>query len=172
MEKFLFGYLSLVILLSAILAVFSKNAVRSVLWLLVLFLHQAVLFLTLQAEFIALVQIIVYAGAVLVLFLFVVYLLNLREELRIPKFLGSYPLAFVAVILFLTLALKSLADFKVPLQVGSLTPKLLLSEGHARLLGKHLFKEHILAFELAGILLLVAVLGAVVLVRRIREEEL
>ncbi|OAQ20891.1 NADH-quinone oxidoreductase subunit J family protein [Thermosulfurimonas dismutans] len=172
MEKVLFGYLALAILLSALFAIFSRNVVRSVLWLLVLFLHQSVLFLTLQAEFLAAIQIIVYAGAVLVLFLFVVYLINLREEIRLPKFLGSYPLAFIAVLSMLILAVAGLVGFVPAKTVGSLSPGAILKVGHTQILGEHLFREHILAFEIAGVLLLVAVLGAVVLVRRLREGEL
>ena len=172
MEKVLFGYLSLAILLSALFSIFSRNVVRSVLWLLVLFLHQSVLFLTLQAEFLAAVQIIVYAGAVLVLFLFVVYLINLREEIKLSKFLGSYPLAFVASFSFMVLALAGVLGFVPAKTVGNLSKEEILKIGHTQILGEHLFREHILAFEVAGVLLLVAVLGAVVLVRRLREGEL
>jgi len=169
MEKVLFGYLSMAMLVSALLAVFSRNAVKAVLWVLVMFLHQAVLFLTLQAEFLAAVQVIVYAGAVLVLFLFVIYMINLREELRLPRFLGTYPLAGLAVFGVLVLAAAGLSGYRPARAVGVLTPEALLKYGHARLLGEHLFREHLLAFEVAGVLLLVAVLGAVVLVRRSRE---
>ncbi len=172
MEKLLFGYLAFALLFTAMLAIFSRNVVRSVLWLLVMFLHQAVLFLTLQAEFLAAIQVIVYAGAVLVLFLFVVYLINLREEIRLPRFLGSYPLAFMAVFILLVLSGVALSGFSPSVRVGNLTPELLNKVGHTALLGEHLFRKHILAFEVAGVLLLVAVLGAVVLVRRIREGEL
>ncbi len=172
MEKVLFGYLALAILLSALFAVYAGNVIRSVLWLLVLFLHQAVLFLTLQAEFLAAVQIIVYAGAVLVLFLFVVYLINLREEVRLPRFLNSYPLAFLAAFGLLVAASIPLWKYQPTLRIGTLTPELILKEGHTQILGLHLFRDYLLAFEIAGVLLLVAVLGAVVLVRRIREGEL
>ncbi len=171
MEKVLFGYLAFAILASALLVVLSRHAVKAVLWGLVMFLHQAVLFLTLQAEFLAAIQILVYAGAVLVLFLFVIYLINLREELKWPKFLATYPLAFLVIFFFLVLAGAGISGFTPAPAKGILSAQALLSRGHARLLGEHLFREHILAFEAAGVLLLVAVLGAVVLVRRIREEE-
>ncbi|RUM87377.1 MAG: NADH-ubiquinone/plastoquinone oxidoreductase chain 6 [Thermodesulfatator sp.] len=169
MEKVLFGYLCIAMLGSALLAVFSRNAVKAVLWVLVMFLHQAVLFLTLQAEFLAVVQIIVYAGAVLVLFLFVVYMINLREEVRLPNFVSSYPWAFIAAFGLLVLSVAGLSGYRTARAAGVLTPEALLRYGHARILGEHLFREHFLAFEVAGVLLLVAVLGAVVLVRRIRE---
>ncbi|HFC98710.1 MAG TPA: hypothetical protein ENJ40_09710 [Thermosulfurimonas dismutans] len=170
MEKLVFGYLALAILVSALLVVFSRNAVKAVLWSLVLFLHQAVLFLTLQAEFLAAIQIIVYAGAVLVLFLFVVYLINLREEITWPRFLSAYPLAFLAILFLLALSGAALSGFRPAPPKGILTAGALLAQGHTRILGEHLFREYVLAFEAAGVLLLVAVLGAVVLVRRIREE--
>ena len=172
MEKLLFGYLTLGILGSALLVVFSRNVVKAVLWSLVLFLHQAVLFLTLQAEFLAAIQIIVYAGAVLVLFLFVIYLINLREEIQWPRFLNTYPWAFIAIFFLLILSGVAISGFHPAPPKGILTTQILLREGHTRLLGEHLFREYVLAFEAAGVLLLVAVLGAVVLVRRIREEGL
>ncbi len=170
MEKALFGYLALAILLTAVFSIFSRNVVRSVLWLLVMFLHQAVLFLTLKAEFLAAVQVIVYAGAVLVLFLFVVFLINLREEVKMKRFLGTYPLAFLLVACVLVASVAAVLNYIPPSVKESLSDELLSQLGHARLLGEYLFREHILAFEVAGVLLLVAAVGAVVLVRRIREE--
>jgi len=171
MEKALFAYLVLAILGTSLLVVTSRDAVKAVLWALVMFLHQAVLFLTLQAEFLAAIQVLVYAGAVLVLFLFVVYMINLREEVRFPRFVGTSPWAFLVVFFLLVLSGAALSGFRVASSKGILTPAALLSRGHVRILGEHLFREYILAFEVAGVLLLVAVLGAVVLVRRLREVE-
>jgi NADH-quinone oxidoreductase subunit J len=78
LPKLFFGYYAVVILFLSVLVVTRKNPVHSVMWMLLLFFHIAGLYLFLNAEFIAAIQIIVYAGAILVLFLFVVLLLNLK----------------------------------------------------------------------------------------------
>jgi len=78
-----FCYCAVMIIGTGLLAITMKNPVHSVLMVLVLFFHMAGLYLTLQAEFLAAVQIIVYAGAILVLYLFVLFLVSLREEIRI-----------------------------------------------------------------------------------------
>ncbi|WP_022853759.1 NADH-quinone oxidoreductase subunit J family protein [Thermodesulfatator atlanticus] len=174
LSKLVFLYLSIVLIVTAILVITNRNAVHAVLWMLVMFFHQAVLFITLDAEFLAAVQVIVYAGAVLVLFLFVVYMINLRTELKVKNFMDFWPQAILVCLALIILIVKAISDFRMPPPVGDMTPKQILLEGHAKILGKSLFTEHILSFEVVGVLLLVAVLGAVVLTRRIRmkEEEL
>ena len=81
---------------SALLAVTRKNPVHSMLWVLALFLHVAGIFLLLGAEFLAAVQVIVYAGAILIFYLFVVMLLDLPDEEERPRFGRHWPLAAVA----------------------------------------------------------------------------
>ncbi len=168
METLVFLYLALVLIVTSLLVVTNRNAVHAVLWMLVMFFHQAVLFLTLEAEFLALVQIIVYAGAVLVLFLFVIYIINLRTELKIRNFHIYWPMAALVSVVLVVLAVKAVKEFCPGPVVGDMTPKLIAQLGQAKVLGKALFTQHILSFEAAGVLLLVAVLGAVVLTRRIR----
>jgi NADH-quinone oxidoreductase subunit J len=75
-----FAYFAVAMTILSLLVVTRRNPVHSVLWMLVLFIHIAALYLFLNAEFIAAIQIIIYAGAILVLFLFVIMLLNLRKE--------------------------------------------------------------------------------------------
>ena len=168
LPKIVFIYLAVALVITSVLVVTNRNAVHAVLWMLVMFLHQAVLFITLDAEFLAAVQIIVYAGAVLVLFLFVVYMINLRTELKIPNFTVFWPAAFFVSVALVILAAQALKDFRAPEPVGDMTPQAIARVGHAKILGQALFTEHILSFEAVGVLLLVAVLGAVVLTRRIR----
>ena len=99
-----FYYLAAASVASAILAVTRKNPVHSMLWVLALFLHVAGIFLLLGAEFLAAVQVIVYAGAILVFYLFVLMLLDLPGEEARPRFAKHWPLAaagglgFVALI--------------------------------------------------------------------------
>ncbi|NPB10086.1 MAG: NADH-ubiquinone/plastoquinone oxidoreductase chain 6 [Thermodesulfobacteria bacterium] len=168
LPKLVFVYLGIALVATSLLVVTNKNAVHAVLWMLVMFLHQAVLFIMLDAEFLAAVQIIVYAGAVLVLFLFVVYMINLRTELRINNFTVVWPGALLVSVALLLLSVQAIKTFKPAPPVGDMTTEKIIKVGHAKLLGKALFTEHVLSFEAVGVLLLVAVLGAVVLTRRIR----
>ena len=95
LPQIFFGYFASAIIIMSILVITRRNPVHSVMWMLLLFFHIAGMYLFLNAEFIAAIQIIVYAGAILVLFLFVVLLLNLREELLSDRFESSWPNALV-----------------------------------------------------------------------------
>lgn len=104
----IFLYLALAMSISSLLAVVSRNPVHAVLWVLVMILHQAFLLYTLGSEFLTAVQIIVYAGAVLVLFLFVVYMINLRKEERWKIFIQRSSLGLIVFLVFVVLFLKIL----------------------------------------------------------------
>src|SRR6266481_9062699 len=97
-------YMAAASIASALLAVTRKNPVHSMLWVLVLLLHVAGIFLLLGAEFLAAVQVIVYAGAILIFYLFVVMLLDLPEEVARPRFGNYWPLAAAAGLCFAALA--------------------------------------------------------------------
>src|SRR5512135_667755 len=110
LPKLFFGYFAAVITILSILVVTRRNPVHSVMWMLLLFFNLASMYLFLDAEFIAAIQVIVYAGAILVLFLFVVLLLNLREELKANRFIGSWPAGLIiaaAILVNVFIALKS-----------------------------------------------------------------
>jgi NADH-quinone oxidoreductase subunit J len=151
--------------LCSILVVTRKNPVHSALWMLLLFFHIASLYLFLNAEFMAAIQVIVYAGGILVLFLFVVLLLNLREELKIDKFIGFWPTGLTfAVALFAAVAI-SLRSF-IAAPPGKYTIDLIKQETHTKVLGKLLYTEFLYPFEIASLILLVAIIGAIVLAKR------
>ncbi|WP_456433152.1 NADH-quinone oxidoreductase subunit J family protein [Thermosulfuriphilus sp.] len=169
LAKFIFIYLAVALVFTSTLVISSRNAVHAVLWMLVMFFHQAVLFLTAGAEFLAAVQIIVYAGAVLVLFLFVIYLINLRLELKIRNFVFYWPAALFMAASLGVLAVGAVKGFVPGPKSGILTSQSLVEIGHTKLLGRLLFSEYVLAFEAAGVILLVAVLGAVILTKRLQE---
>jgi len=165
LPKLFFGYYAVVIIFLSMLVVTRKNPVHSVMWMLLLFFHIAGLYLFLNAEFIAAIQVIVYAGAILVLFLFVVLLLNLKEELKIDRFIGSWPAAFViasATFVLVSIALKSM----VLGPAGKYTVDFIKQETHTKALGKLLYTEFLFPFEIASLILLVAVIGAIVLAKR------
>ncbi len=164
-ERFVFDAAAAVAILFGGLMVVTKNAVRSVLTLVVAFFALAVCYVMLLSPFIAAIQVIVYAGAILVLFLFVLMLLNIghipaeRGGRPIQTFLGS-----VAVILFAALLLGTLrgAGAGIPPASGA-TPSSLTDPAS---LSRTLFSDYLLHFEAISVLLLAALVGAVVLARR------
>lgn len=170
MLDLVFTYLAGVSVVLSILVVTRKNPVHSVLWMLLLFFHLAGLYLVLGAEFVAAVQVIVYAGAILVLFLFTVLLLDLRAEVEEERFVGTAAVGLavaLAMVLFLVLVIPS---FTLGPE-GVYTIERLTTETHAKALGGLLYTEYLLPFELASIVLLVAVIGAIALAKKRKGEE-
>ena len=162
--QILFFYFAGMTLAGAVVAVASPNLVYSALSLLVTFIHIAGLYVLLNAEFIAAVQIIVYAGAILVLYLFVLMLFNPnRESLYLHR---QYPVGiFLGVVV---LGLMILAAFRSDIlaQKGTFTVAAVKSIGHTQAIGQALFTQFIFPFEIASLILLVAMIGAIVLAGR------
>jgi len=163
--KLFFGYFSIMMIILSLLIITRKNPVHSILWMLFLFFHIAGLYLFLNAEFLAAVQIILYAGAILVLFLFVIMMLNLKKEVMVKRFAGDWPVSiFVGgtILVFILLAISTLTHGPL----GSYTIESIQSETHARVLGRALYTEFLLPFEIASLILLIAVVGAIVLAKK------
>lgn len=161
--QILFFILGAVALISGVLVVFQVHPLRSALWLIVNFFAVAGIYLLAHAEFIAAIQVIVYAGAVMVLFLFVIMLLNLRQPEEAPKhppigqkLLGIVLAAFTALILAY-----GFSKAKLP-PVKELAPAGL---GNTESIARSLFTDYLLPFEVTSVLLLVAIVGAVVLAK-------
>jgi len=158
--QILFWLLSVVGLFSALMVISSKNPVYSVLWLIATFFAISGHYILLNAQFLAIVNIIVYAGAIMVLFLFVIMLMNLNKETeprknRWLKMAGA--VAGGCLLLVLVAALKN-ADIK--------TQQALVNSGDIGLiknLGKELFSTYVVPFEISSILFLSAMVGAVVI---------
>ena len=165
LPELFFGYYAVVITFLSMLVVTRKNPVHSVMWMLLLFFHIAGLYLFLNAEFIAAVQIIVYAGAILVLFLFVVLLLNLKEELKIDMLIGSWPAAFVIVSVFFVIVSITLKSIVIA-PLGKYSIAFIQQATHTKVLGQLLYTEFLFPFEIASLILLVAVIGSIVLAKR------
>ena len=154
----------------------QRNPMYSVLFLIAAFAALAGLYIQLQAPFVAVAQIIIYAGAIMVLFLFVVMLLNAPQEdaaewdrthpLRRPG-IGRFGAALAGV-LILQLVYALLRVNELEAGVGSQTGAVTVSS--VRELGKVLFERHAFAFEATSVLILVAMVGAVVLARREGES--
>lgn len=163
-----FMYCALMIIASGILAISLRNPVHCVLMVLVLFFHMAGLYLTLNAEFLAAVQIIVYAGAILVLYLFVLFLVSLREELRLDAFIPSAWLGRAIAAGLAAALLYAVSAFSLG-EKGNWPVEAIREMTHTKVIGQELYSTYLLPFEIAGLILLVALIGGLVLARR--EED-
>jgi NADH-quinone oxidoreductase subunit J len=167
METFLFYFCGAVLLVGGVATVASRSAVGAACWLIMAFLGLAGVFASLHAPFLAVMQVLVYAGAVMVLFLFVIMMLEgpvLEGEVQRPRF--WVPLAAVipaAVILVATIIWLRGAD--LPGFVETLAPGF----GQPASIAQHLFGQYLFAFELISIVLLVALIGALALGRNERR---
>ncbi len=169
-NQILFLYCAVVIIGTGLLAVRFKNPVYSVLAVLVLFFHMAVLYLLLNAEFLAAIQIIVYAGAILVLYLFVVFLVDLRQELIIERFIANHRFGTISSIALGVCLLAVIPFFKLGAK-GEYPVERIEQLTHTKAMGFELYSTYILPFEVAGLILLIAVIGGLVLARKDREED-
>jgi len=169
LQQGLFLLVAGVALVAALGVIFNRNAVYSALSLLVNFASLAVLFLMLNAQFIAVTQVIVYAGAIVVLFLFVVMLLGAGGPTRPRNWLDRRTLFVVgAALVLLTLIGTAVFEGTIGGASGTATPEMVAEVGQTQALGTVLFTEYLLPFELASIVLLVGMIGAVVLGQRWR----
>lgn len=158
-SEILFWFLTALALFSALMVVFSSNPVHSVLWLIVVFFAISGHYILMNAQFLAIVNMIVYAGAIMVLFLFVIMLMNMNTEAEPQKSQWMKMAAAIsggALMLVLIAALKD--------NVGAVSKT--SGEGSIGLiknLGQVLFTEYVVPFEISSILFLSAMVGAVVL---------
>lgn len=165
MGQLFFGYFAAVIAVTAVLVVALRNPIYSALSLLVMFFHVAGLYVTLHAEFLAAVQIIVYAGAILVLYLFVVMLLNVKREdryhsqWRIAAFVGV-PLLVEFLVLIAGSATTGSAGVPSPESIEA------VPADNTLVIGQTLFSTYLFPFEVASLILLVAMIGAIILAKR------
>ncbi|MHA6317387.1 NADH-quinone oxidoreductase subunit J [Altererythrobacter sp. CAU 1778] len=159
---------------SAVFVIMAKNPVHSVLWLILAFFNAAGLMVLVGAEFIAMLLVIVYVGAVAVLFLFVVMMLNIDfAELR-AGFIRNFPLGIAIALVLLAELVLGIGAW----QAGSLdlgTPDgaaaPIVGESNIKNIGALLYGQYLFLFETAGIILLVAMVGAIVLTLRERKDQ-
>ncbi|HEX4821684.1 MAG TPA: NADH-quinone oxidoreductase subunit J [Acidimicrobiales bacterium] len=177
MELFVFVVAAAIILCGAVGVIISRNPVHSALSLVATLFGVAVLFVEQDAHFLAAVQVIVYAGAIVVLFLFVIMLLGVdqSEDLETDPLAGQRPLAVAAAAGLLGLGLATLIlthrdfdDVAIGAQsaVGQVSGA---GSDNVRKLGEALFTNYLFAFEITSVLLVIAVVAAVVLARRAAE---
>jgi NADH-quinone oxidoreductase subunit J len=158
--EILFWFLTALALMGALMVVFSKNPVHSVLWLIAVFFAISGHYILLNAQFLAVVNLIVYAGAIMVLFLFVIMLMNLNGETEPQK---NKWLKIAGIITGGSLMLVTIAALKgTEMQYKQVQ----INEGNIGLiknLGKVLFTEYVFPFEISSVLFLSAMVGAVVI---------
>ena len=169
MEYIVFYGLATVAVIAALVVVLMNRAIYSALALIVCFGAVAGLFFQLEAQFIAAVQVIVYAGAIMVLFLFVIMLLNPQSEKFSPdrlKQITVLALPFAAFLAFVLVQMTFQWSGTTEVSVVGQTAGVLQVDGNTKALARLLFHDYLLPFEVTSILILSAVLGAVVLTRR------
>jgi NADH-quinone oxidoreductase subunit J len=165
METIFFTIVAAVAVLCSILVITCKNPINSALSLVMTFFCLATFYVMLDAPFMAVTQVIVYAGAIMVLIIFVIMLLNVRTEASKSS---SHAVAIGSVIGFLVLFETCYFLFRstVSSNRGTLDPALINRVGHTELIGKALYSDFLLPFEITSLLLLVAIIGAVILAKR------
>ncbi len=165
LDQIVFYFFALLAIVSAILVVTRRNVVQSAIFLVTALLATAGIFLSLNAEFLFIVQVILYAGGIMVLFVFVIMLINMDVSLHQIQFnkqwfVGSIIALAVGAQLVLALVVsESKISFGTPAPAAALQPS-------TQLVGRVLFNEYMLPFEIASILLLVAMIGAVVMAKK------
>jgi NADH-quinone oxidoreductase subunit J len=171
LANFFFDVFSAILLVSAVMVITSRNPVHSVLFLILAFINAAVLFLMAGAEFLALVLVLVYVGAVAVLFLFVVMMLDVDLVALREGFQKYAPVgALVGVVLFVELALVVSGWTIAPGATGFREAPMPDGVTNTVALGSILYTQYILLFQVAGMILLVSMIGAIVLTLRDRKR--
>ncbi len=160
-----FLVLAALALISAILVITQRNAVHSVIWLIVTLFSVGGIYLMLHAEFLFAVQVILYVGGIMVLFLFVVMLVNLDTAVKQAQFRRKWQLALFTAVILLGELLYGLMKGREGLGLAAASA-VTSSEGNTQAVGRALYQTYMLPVEIASILLLVAMVGAVMMAKR------
>ena len=162
-----FYLFAVLVIASAVMVVMARNPVHSVLWLILAFFNAAGLMVLVGAEFIAMLLVVVYVGAVAVLFLFVVMMLDVDFASMRAGFIRNFPLGLaIALVLLAELVLGIGAYRAGSLELGVPATGTVLPANNIEAIGTLLYTDYIFLFEVAGIILLVAMIGAIVLTHR------
>ena len=165
METLFFLIITLVAIVSSILVITCKNPINSALSLIMTFFCLATYYVMLDAPFVAAVQVMVYAGAIMVLMVFTIMLLNIRVDASKKH---SHKIILGSIIGFFTLlnCAFMLIKSRAALPTGPYSVEMIKKAGHTELIGREMFTNFLLPFEVTSILLLVAIIGAVILAKK------
>ena len=172
MTIFLFFIVSILIITSSLLVITSKNPIHSVLFLILVFFNTSILFLFSNAEFLAMVVLIVYIGAVAVLFLFVIMMLDINISKLRQTFLNYLPIGllvgFIILLELIYIVSQSKLNFAQTISINNnnISNQML---DNTKTIGNILYTDYFLLFQISGIILLVAMIGAIFLTIRKRE---
>ncbi len=166
-KTFLFYAFALILVLSALRVITDRNPVHAALFLVLSFFSTAAIWLLLKAEFLAIVLVLVYVGAVMVLFMFVVMMLDINVSKIREGFWSYLPLgSIIGVVIVLEMSAVLLHGFRLELDVPAASAHI----GGTRELGKVLYTQYVFAFEIAAVILLVAMIAATALTIRRRKD--
>ncbi|WP_190600626.1 NADH-quinone oxidoreductase subunit J [Candidatus Vesicomyidisocius sp. SY067_SCS001] len=165
-EQIIFYIFSFWFVVSSLAMIFSRNAAKSVLFLVLAFFSAASIWILLEAEFLAIILILVYVGAVMVLFLFVIKMLNIDKSTINARFTGYLPLRLIVAIIIIAEMSLVLGSNQFGLDVFSVPER--HSEGYSNItvLAIQFYTTYVYPFELAAVLLLIAIIAAITLVHR------
>ena len=165
LDQIVFHFFAALAIISAILVVTRRNVVQSAIFLITALLATAGIFLQMHAEFLFIVQVILYAGGIMVLFVFVIMLINLDVSLHQVQFNRQWWLGLLLAVVVGAQVTIAISIGRSGLPLGEPAPASAL-EPSTQVVGRVLFTEYTLPFEIASILLLVAMIGAVVMAKK------
>ena len=165
-ENVIFYILSLGLVVSSLAMIFSRNAAKAALFLVWAFFSAAGIWILLEAEFLAVTLILVYVGAVMVLFLFVIKMLNIDKSTLRAKFAGYLPLGLAVALIIIAEMILVLGDAQFGLEVVAAPERHGADYSNITELALQLYTVYIYPFELAAVLLLIAIIAAITLVHR------
>ncbi len=165
-ELFLFYFFSFFLVLSAFMVVFVRNTLKAVLYLILVFFSAAGIWILLEAEFLAVILILLYVGAIVVLFLFVVMMLNIDESSAKAKFIKYLPIGIFVMLVIIAELILVLGPKQFGLDI--VTEPFRHSENYSNIteVASYIYTIFVYPFELAAVLLLLAIISAIMLVHR------
>tara|TARA_B100001179_G_scaffold226561_1_gene207776 strand:+ start:58 stop:660 length:603 start_codon:yes stop_codon:yes gene_type:complete len=166
LELYVFFVFSTVLIFSALKVITVNNPVKAAIYLVLSFFASAVLWLLLNAEFLAIILILVYVGAVMVLFLFVVMMLDINLAQMREGFVNYFPIGLIVLFFMASLLIFFLTDQFSDMDKNIIQEIRLLGDDNTKNLGFLLYTEYILAFEIAGVILLLGIVAAITLTHK------
>lgn len=160
-QQIVFYFFSTLIIASSCMVIVAKNSVRAVLFLIFTFFCMAGLWMLLESEFLAIALVLVYVGAVMVLFLFVVMMLDIEAPKLKEPFVRYWPLGLLVAGLMLGMMILTVDQNTFGLALSKEPPPAAIDASNVKALGTLLYSEYLLAFEIAGVILLVAMIAAI-----------